>query len=128
MKVALVEPEARDVARSAGVEDVYETVIGGQAHRFSAVRTAAVERFQGKLEGLDPKQRAAVEALVVAHPHWLAQRICVSDWTARYGRAMTAWRPPVRFTSVFSRLRVERPRAASTVPAKGPGAPQPSAQ
>jgi hypothetical protein len=30
----------------------------------------------------------------VAHPDWLAQRICVSDWTARYGTPMTAWRPP----------------------------------
>ena len=30
----------------------------------------------------------------MAHPDWLAQRICVRDWTVRYGTSMTAWRPP----------------------------------
>jgi len=39
--------------------------------------------------------RAALEALAAAHPDWLAQRICVPDWTGRYGTPMTAWRPPV---------------------------------
>ena len=47
-----------------------------------------------RLELAGESVRAAVEALAVAHPDWLAQRICVSDWTARYGTPLTAWRPP----------------------------------
>ena len=35
-----------------------------------------------------------MEALAAAHPDWLEQRICVLDWTRRYGTPMTAWRPP----------------------------------
>ena len=38
--------------------------------------------------------RAALEALTSAHPDWVAQRICVSDWARRYGTPMTSWRPP----------------------------------
>jgi transposase len=38
--------------------------------------------------------RAALEALTAAHPHWAAQRICVSDFARRYGTPMTSWRPP----------------------------------
>ncbi|MGH3125581.1 MAG: transposase, partial [Streptosporangiaceae bacterium] len=38
--------------------------------------------------------RAAVEALAAAHPAWLAQRVCLADWTRRYGTPMTSWRPP----------------------------------
>jgi hypothetical protein len=38
--------------------------------------------------------RAAVEALAAARPGWLEQRICVSDWTRRYGTPVTSWRPP----------------------------------
>jgi hypothetical protein len=38
--------------------------------------------------------RAALEALAAAHPAWLAQRICVPDWTRRYGTPVTSWRPP----------------------------------
>ena len=37
--------------------------------------------------------RAALEALAAAHPDWLAQRICVSDFARRYGTPMTSWRP-----------------------------------
>ena len=38
--------------------------------------------------------RAALEALTAAHPDWVAQRVCVSDWARRYGTPMTSWRPP----------------------------------
>jgi hypothetical protein len=38
--------------------------------------------------------RAAVEALAAAHPDWLAQRICVPDFTRRYGTPMTSWHAP----------------------------------
>jgi hypothetical protein len=47
-----------------------------------------------RLELAGESVRAAVEALAAAHPAWLEQRICVSDWTRRYGTPMTAWRPP----------------------------------
>ena len=39
--------------------------------------------------------RAALEALAAAHPAWLEQRVCVSDFARRYGTPMTSWRPPV---------------------------------
>ena len=29
-----------------------------------------------------------------AHPGWLEQRVCVSDFARRYGTPMTSWRPP----------------------------------
>ena len=57
-------------------------------HVIAAV--AALNRLELAGEGV----RAAVEALAAAHPDWLARRICVADWTRRYGTAMTSWRPP----------------------------------
>jgi len=39
--------------------------------------------------------RAVMRALAAAHPAWLEQRICVSDFARRYGTPMTSWRPPV---------------------------------
>ena len=57
-------------------------------HVIAAV--AALNRLELAGEGV----RAALEALTAAHPDWVAQRICVSDWTRRYGTPMTAWRPP----------------------------------
>ena len=38
--------------------------------------------------------RAALEALAAAHPDWVAQRICVSDFACRYGTPLTSWRAP----------------------------------
>jgi len=38
--------------------------------------------------------RAVLEALAAAHPAWLEQRVCVADFTRRYGTPMTSWRPP----------------------------------
>src|SRR5690349_22657131 len=46
------------------------------------------------MEQAGKRVRAEVEARAGAHPDWRAQRICVSDWTRRYGTPMTAWRPP----------------------------------
>ena len=51
---------------------------------------AALNRLQLAGESV----RAALEALTAAHPDWVAQRICVSDWARRYGTPMTSWRPP----------------------------------
>ena len=36
-----------------------------------------------------------LEALAAAHPDWLAQRVCVPDFTRRYGTPVTSWRPPL---------------------------------
>ena len=47
-----------------------------------------------RLELAGESVRAALEALTAAHPDWVAQRICVSDWARRYGTPMTSWRPP----------------------------------
>jgi hypothetical protein len=47
-----------------------------------------------QLELAGESVRAAAEALAAAHPDWLAQRICVADWTRRYGTPMTSWQPP----------------------------------
>ena len=69
-------------------------VKAGGKQRTDSTHVVAAVAALNRLELAGDSVRAAVEALVVAHPHWLAQRICVSDWTARYGRAMTAWRPP----------------------------------
>ena len=51
-----------------------------------------------RLELAGEAVRAAVEALAAAHPAWLEQRICVADWTRRYGTPMTSWRPPASQT------------------------------
>src|SRR6266540_2501190 len=44
--------------------------------------------------GLELVVLDALLALAAAHPDWLAQRICVSDFARRYGTPMTSWRPP----------------------------------
>jgi transposase len=66
---------------------------GGKQRTDSAHVTAAVAALN-RLEVAGESVRAAVEALAVACPDWLAQRICVSDWTRRYGTPVTSWRPP----------------------------------
>jgi len=62
--------------------------------RTDSTHVVAAVAALNRLELVGESVRAAVEALAVAHPDWLAQRICVSDWTARYGTPLTAWRPP----------------------------------
>ena len=49
-----------------------------------------------RLELAGESVRAALEALAAAHPGWLEQRVCVSDFARRYGTPMTSWRPPAR--------------------------------
>jgi transposase len=66
---------------------------GGKQRTDSTHVTAAVAALN-RLEVAGESVRAAVEALAVACPDWLAQRICVSDWTRRYGTPVTSWRPP----------------------------------
>ncbi len=70
-------------------------VTAGGRQRTDSTHVVAAVAALNRLELAGQSVRAAVEALAVAHPDWLAQRFCVSDWTARYGTPMTAWRPPV---------------------------------
>jgi len=66
---------------------------GGKQRTDSTHVVAAVAALN-RLELAGESVRAALEALAAAHPDWLAQRICVADWTRRYGTPMTSWRPP----------------------------------
>src|SRR5450631_1489609 len=69
-------------------------VKAGGKQRTDSTHVVAAVAALNRLELAGESVRAAVEALATAHPDWLAQRICVSDWTARYGTPMTASRPP----------------------------------
>jgi transposase len=69
-------------------------VKAGGKQRTDSTHVIAAVAALNRLELAGESVRAAVEALAAAHPAWLEQRICVSDWTRRYGTPMTAWRPP----------------------------------
>ena len=66
----------------------------GGKQRTDSTRVVAAVAALNRLELAGESVRAAVEALAAAHPDWLEQRICVADWTRRYGTPMTSWRPP----------------------------------
>jgi transposase len=70
---------------------------GGKQRTDSTHVVAAVAALN-RLELAGESVRAAAEALAAAHPGWLEQRICVSDWARRYGTPMTSWRPPASKT------------------------------
>jgi len=65
--------------------------VGGKQRTDSTHVIAAVAALN-RLELAGESVRSALEALASAHPDWVAQRICVSDWARRYGTPMTAWR------------------------------------
>ena len=67
---------------------------GGKQRTDSTHVEAAVASLN-RLELAGESVRSVLEALAAAHPHWLEQRICVPDFTRRYGTPMTSWRPPV---------------------------------
>jgi transposase len=67
---------------------------GGKQRTDSTHVIAAVAALN-RLELAGESVRAALEALAAAHPAWLEQRVCVSDFARRYGTPMTSWRPPV---------------------------------
>jgi transposase len=69
-------------------------VAGGGKQRTDSTHVIAAVAALNRLELAGESVRAAVEALAAAHPDWVEQRVCVSDWTRRYGTPMTAWRPP----------------------------------
>src|SRR5512142_1605829 len=97
--------EFRGRAAEAGLEQValdalLERLVSaglvkaGGKQRTDSTHVIAAVAALNRLELAGESVRAAVEALAAAHPDWLAQRICVSDWARRYGTPMTAWRPP----------------------------------
>ena len=67
---------------------------GGKQRTDSTHVTAAVAALN-RLELVGESVRAMLEALAAAHPRWVADRICVEDFTRRYGTPMTSWRPPL---------------------------------
>ena len=69
-------------------------VKAGGKQRTDSTHVAAAVAALNRLELAGESVRAALEALAVARPDWLAQRICVPDWNRRYGTPVTSWRPP----------------------------------
>jgi len=69
-------------------------VKAGGRQRADSTHVVAAVAALNRLELAGESVRAALEALAVTHPDWLAQRVCVTDFTRRYGTPMTSWRPP----------------------------------
>jgi len=69
-------------------------VKAGGKQRTDSTHVVAAVAALNRLELAGESVRAALEALTAAHPGWLEQRVCVSDWARRYGTPLTAWRPP----------------------------------
>lgn len=100
-----VLPEFRAKVADAGLEQAALDALlarlagdglirAGGKQRTDSTHVIAAVAALNRLELAGEAVRAAVEALTAAHPGWVAQRICVSDWTRRYGTPMTSWRPP----------------------------------
>ena len=100
-----VLPEFRAKVADAGLEQaVLDALLGrlaadglvkaGGKQRTDSTHVVAAVAALNRLELAGESVRAALEALAAAHPDWLAQRICVSDFARRYGTPMTSWRPP----------------------------------
>jgi transposase len=70
-------------------------VKAGGKQRTDSTHVVAAVAALNRLELAGECVRAVLEALAAAHPAWLEQRICVSDFARRYGTPMTSWRPPV---------------------------------
>jgi len=70
-------------------------VTAGGKQRTDSTHVVAAVAALNRLELAGQSVRAVLEALSAAHPGWLAQRICVGDFTRRYGTPMTSWRPPL---------------------------------
>jgi transposase len=66
----------------------------GGKQRTDSTHVVAAAAALRRLELAGESVRAALEALAAAHPAWVAQRVCVSDFARRYGTPMTSWRPP----------------------------------
>jgi len=102
-----VLPEFRGKVAEAGLEQVaLEALLAklaadglvkaGGKQRTDSTHVAAAVAALNRLELAGESVRAALEALAGAHPDWVAQRICVSDWASRYGTPMTSAAAAVR--------------------------------
>ncbi len=100
-----VLPEFRTKVAGAGLERVVLDALlgrlaadgllkGGGKQRTGSTHVVAAVAALNRPGLAGESVRAAVEALAAAHPDWVEQRICVSDWARRYGTPMTSWRPP----------------------------------
>ena len=100
-----VLPEFRAKVADTGLEQVALDALlerltaeglikAGGRQRTDSTHVVAAVAALNRLELAGESVRAALEALAAAHPDWLAQRICVPDFTRRYGTPMTSWRPP----------------------------------
>ncbi len=69
-------------------------VKAGGKQRTDATHVVAAVAALNRLELAGESVRAALEALAAAHPDWVAQRVCVADFSRRYGIPLTSWRPP----------------------------------
>jgi transposase len=67
-------------------------VKAGGRQRTDATHVVAAVAALNRLELAGESVRAVLEALAAAHPDWVAQRICVSDFARRYGTPLTSWR------------------------------------
>jgi len=97
--------EFRARVAGAGLEQVVLDALLGRLAAAGLVRAGGKQRTDSthvvaavaaldRLELAGESVRAALEALAAAHPDWLEQRVCVSDFARRYGIPMTSWRPP----------------------------------
>jgi transposase len=69
-------------------------VKAGGKQRTDSTHVLAAARALNSAELAGESVRAALEALAAACPDWLGQRLCVSDWTRRYGARIDSWRLP----------------------------------
>jgi transposase len=70
-------------------------VKAGGKQRTDSTHVVAAVAALNRLELAGESVRAVLEALAAACPDWLEQRVCVPDFTRRYGVPVTSWRPPL---------------------------------
>ncbi len=69
-------------------------VKAGGRQRTDSTHVIAAVRAVLTLELIGESVRACLEALAAAHPAWLGQRVCVPEFTRRYGARVDSWRLP----------------------------------
>jgi IS5 family transposase len=91
-----LEEKALEVLLAALVER--GLLKAGGKQRTDSTHVLAAVRDLNRLELAGESVRAALEALAVAAPDWLADVIDVPDWGARYGVRVDSWRLPASQT------------------------------
>jgi IS5 family transposase len=91
-----LEETALDVLLAALVDK--GLLKAGGRQRTDSTHVLAAVRDLNRLELAGEAVRAALEALAVAAPDWLAEAIDVSGWNARYGVRVDSWRLPASQT------------------------------